>query len=155
MPRGGYQKPSNPAPVSGPGALSQRTDGGPGQPIRELPNADYGEAKTFREAQQNAPLASSGAPSPSGAAPGGQGGPQAIGFDADTMNPGEPVTAGADAGEGPGMEALGLTPERSADMEKLRAALPFLEWKANQPGSSWAARNLVRKIKASGGEGSG
>jgi len=28
MPRGGYRQPNNPAPVSGPGALSQRTDGG-------------------------------------------------------------------------------------------------------------------------------
>ena len=147
MPRGGYQRPSNPAPVSGPGSLSQRTDGA--QPIRELPNADYGEGKTFREAQQNAPLAESSALSPSGAVSGGQGGPQAVGFDAETMNPGEPVTAGANAGEGPGEEALGLTPERQADMEKLREALPFLEWKANQPGSSWVARNLVRKIKAS------
>jgi hypothetical protein len=26
--RGGYRQPNNPAPVSGPGALSQRTDGG-------------------------------------------------------------------------------------------------------------------------------
>ena len=26
--RGGYRQPSNPAPVSGPGALSKRTDGG-------------------------------------------------------------------------------------------------------------------------------
>ena len=25
--RGGYQQPTNPAPVSGPGSLSQRTDG--------------------------------------------------------------------------------------------------------------------------------
>ncbi len=35
--QGGYRKPNNPAPVSGPGSLSQRTDGGPTQPaVREV-----------------------------------------------------------------------------------------------------------------------
>lgn len=52
MPRGGYQRPSNPAPVSGPGAMSKRTDGGPVQKLRDLPDAQYGEAATFRDLQQ-------------------------------------------------------------------------------------------------------
>jgi hypothetical protein len=53
--RGGYRQPSNPAAASGPGALSQRTDGGPGstkQPIRRLPDAKSGENKAFVEGQQ-------------------------------------------------------------------------------------------------------
>ena len=34
--RGGYQAPTNPAAISGPGALSQRTDGGPTQPAQYM-----------------------------------------------------------------------------------------------------------------------
>ena len=44
MPRhGGYRTPSNPAPVSGPGSLSQRTDGGPRQVQAEMSGMPYGE----------------------------------------------------------------------------------------------------------------
>ena len=136
--RGGYQKPSNPAPVSGPGALSKRTDGA--QPIRDLPDADYGENRDYVEAQQGAPLAESAALSPSGAAPGG-GGASLVGFGEDSMQPGTPVTAGAGAGAGPGMEALGLASERDDDMRIAESYLPVLEFMANQPGSSDAARN--------------
>lgn len=57
--RGGYRQPSKPAATSGPGALSQRTDGGPGsakiplkQPIRRLPDADYGANKKFVGGQE-------------------------------------------------------------------------------------------------------
>jgi hypothetical protein len=56
---------TSPARVSGPGALSQRTDAG-GQPIRSLPDPKYGEAQQFEQAQKAAPLA---------AAPGGPTGP--------------------------------------------------------------------------------
>jgi hypothetical protein len=55
--RGGYQRPSNPAPVSGPGALSQRTDGGPSQPIREIPAEQYGDRKANADLQAAAPMA--------------------------------------------------------------------------------------------------
>ena len=40
--RGGYRAPSNPAPVSGPGALSQRTDGGATQPATYISGLPYG-----------------------------------------------------------------------------------------------------------------
>lgn len=70
--------PANPAPVSGPGALSQRTDGGPGsesQPIRVASGQPYGQRQALEGAQQAAPLPvaqTGGAPSPgSGAAPPG------------------------------------------------------------------------------------
>ena len=39
--RGGYRKPQNPAAVSGPGALSKRTDGK--QPVVRVPDVPYGE----------------------------------------------------------------------------------------------------------------
>jgi len=52
--RGGYRQPNNPAPVATPNR--NRTDGGPGnkkQPLRRLPDADYGANKEF-VAQQRA-----------------------------------------------------------------------------------------------------
>lgn len=49
MTSGGPRRPTNPAPVSGPGAMSKRTDGGPAQKLRDLPDAQYGEAATYRD----------------------------------------------------------------------------------------------------------
>ena len=51
--------PANPAAVSGPGALSQRTDGGPGsdtQPIRVAAGGPFGSRQELEEAQRAAPL---------------------------------------------------------------------------------------------------
>lgn len=63
MARGGKRTPNNPAPVSGPGAASRRTDGGAGsqsQPIRVPTGQDYGEAGELEAQQRAAPLASTG-----------------------------------------------------------------------------------------------
>lgn len=108
---GGYRAPANPAPVSGPGALSKRTDGGPGarQAASKLPNAKYGEQKDFQEIQSGAPMEKGGAPvgtlgepaTPTPSAP-----PPPL--DAPSQRPGEVVTSGADAGAGLGSDALGL-----------------------------------------------
>jgi hypothetical protein len=99
-----------PARVSGPGALSQRTDGG--QPLRHITDARYGEDKANIAQQKMAPLANSaeegaagpslgsmtsGAqpPPPAGAMPGPAAPPQAITpFDAPTTMPDQPVTQG-------------------------------------------------------------
>ena len=56
--KGGYQAPTNPAPVSGPGALSQRTDGGPAdsQAAQYVSGLPYGEGQAFMAQQQAAPL---------------------------------------------------------------------------------------------------
>lgn len=51
--------PANPAAVSGPGALSQRTDGGPGsktQPIRVAAGGPFGSRQELEDAQRAAPL---------------------------------------------------------------------------------------------------
>lgn len=109
MAAGGYQKPGAPAPVSGPGALSRRTDGGPAgkQPVRELPDAQYGEALEYRTLQQQAPLAKAGPTVPGGTAPSvGPALPAAL--NAPTGLPDQPVTHGADAGLGPGLDSLAL-----------------------------------------------
>jgi hypothetical protein len=93
--------------VSGPGALSQRTDGG--QPIRHIADAKYGEDKAFVEQQKMAPLAEATGPRPNAVAPPAEtGGPVAptgqpggpppqpiTPFGAPTANPDQPVTAGA------------------------------------------------------------
>lgn len=149
MPSGGYRQPANPAPVSGPGALSRRTDGpqgGGGQPVRAPSGGKYGERQALEQMQQAAPLSAS---------PGGDAGapPTAdlteglVGLDAPTQQPDTPVTAGADRGAGPGLEALGLPNAPDQDLRRLVAYLPVFEHMANQPGSSKGARNLVRMLK--------
>ena len=104
MASGGLHQPTNPAAVSGPGALSQRTDGAP-QPNMQLPNAKYGEQKDFQSIQGGAPMGS-----PAGATPPAGGAPVQMPteFGAPTQNPNEPVTAGAAAGLGAGPDALNL-----------------------------------------------
>lgn len=145
--RGGYRKPGNPAPVSGPGSLARRTDGGPGgQPVRLPSGGQYGDRQQLQQLQQSAPLADS--PGGDAVAPQGAGMPDLPGFGEASAQPDVPVTAGADMGAGPGMDALQLTPQRDTDMERLIAWLPALERMANVPGASASARNLVRYIKS-------
>lgn len=55
MARGGYRKPANPAPVSGPGAMSRRTDGK--QPVMNIGGGAYGESQNLRQIQGGAPMA--------------------------------------------------------------------------------------------------
>lgn len=100
MARGGRRTPENPAPVSGPGALSQRTDGGPTQPVRSFPAQFHGQRQQLAELQGAAPMASGqgggvasssspateALPLPPGVSPNGILGP--------TMLPDEPVDAG-------------------------------------------------------------
>lgn len=149
MAQGGARQPSNPAPVSGPGALSRRTDGGPGdqkQPIRVPTGGNYGDATQMLKLQQAAPLAAS---------PGGEAAtpvaglqlPELTALNAPTEQPDVPVTNGAALGAGAGPEALGLTPQSDEDMQRLLQYLPVFEHMAEQPGSSKAARNLVRELK--------
>lgn len=110
---GGYRKPSNPAPVSGPGKYSRRTDGGPAQSISAAPGQDYGDAKAQRDAQRVAPMAGK-EPMPEGAAPVMPefSGP---GLADPTQRPGEPITHGVDIGPGGGSDVLNLpTPPNPA-----------------------------------------
>lgn len=97
---------ANPDGVSGPGKLSRRTDQGPAQKIRNLPDAQYGEAATYKDLQQQAPLAQT--PSAQAAPARRGGGPPVTPMDAPSERPGEPVTAGADAGPGPDLSSLGV-----------------------------------------------
>ena len=112
---GGLQRPTNPAPVSGPGALSQRTDGGPAQAMRDLPDAKYGENTAFRGIESGAPMAAAPSPSSGGAGLGPSGpasAPPALTppppLTDGTTRPDEPVTHGADAGPGAGSAVMAL-----------------------------------------------
>lgn len=147
---GGYRRPSNPAPVSNPGAGSRRTDG---QPIRDLPNPDYGEGKEFRDLQRAAPLANAAKSAPrvnqvnldelfsqAGVMP----------FDAPSVDPTRPVTDGAAQGPGAGMEALGLPADpkelHRADAKQLRRYLPAFINAASSDHSTPAFRAWVRQL---------
>lgn len=113
MARGGYQKPSNPAPVSGPGALSRRTDGGPTQGAKYIAGGRYGEGQALQEMQRSAPMAA--APKMNVPAPKMQAAMTPVtSIFAPTERPDEPFTAGMPFGEGPGPEVLGLN--RTTDL---------------------------------------
>ena len=100
--RGGYKKPNNPAPVSGPGALSQRTDGGPTQPATYIPGLPYGQGQETYNNQVAAPMAGDPIPQSS------------LGditpLFAPSSRKNEVITSGVDIGDGPGSMALGKLP---------------------------------------------
>lgn len=68
MPRGGYRQPNNPAPVSGPGMLSKRTDGGAidgmTQPQQQYTGFGYGENGNINRTQSEAAMAGNPFPMP-------------------------------------------------------------------------------------------
>jgi hypothetical protein len=108
---GGYRKPANPAPVSGPGAHSQRTDGGPAQSISAVPDQGYGDMTQQMNDQRTAPMGGKPSlpnvpatppPPPGHQMPAYSGGD----FGAPTSRPNEPVTAGVPIGPGPGPSAM-------------------------------------------------
>jgi len=138
------------APVSGPGALSRRTDRGPSQKIRELPDAAYGEAKEFNDLQKQAPLEN--VPQTSMTP---QGGPSGAGpamplssvvpLSAPTQRPDEPVTAGAALGAGPGPEALGPAQTmRTAQYQSASDLLSQLAAGSDSPDLRALAANIKR-----------
>jgi hypothetical protein len=132
--------------------MSKRTDGGPAQKLRNLPNAGYGDNAEYENLQQSAPLAQT--PSSSAGMSLGGGGAAStppIGFDAPSQYPDQPVTAGADSGAGPGSEALGLpgTPQMDPqDQERLRSYLPAMIAQAARPEATQSFRNYVRALRS-------
>lgn len=134
--------PNNPAPVSGPGALSQRTDGGPAdsQPIRALPNAAYGEGKEFRELQQGAPLYEQAPPSPP------------TGLFEPTQRPDEPVTSGIASGPGAGpTQYPSFLDQQNGDMQKIVPYLPSLRRAASQQNAPDTFKSFVTYLETYSG----
>ena len=108
--KGGYRQPMNPAPVSGPGALSQRTDGGAvegmTQPAQSYTGGSYGNNKEMSDQQNAAPLA---------------GNPiQTIGLNVPTQFPDEPLSAGANYGDGPSLDTSRI---QTSNESNIRAAV--------------------------------
>lgn len=148
MPKGGYRKPGNPAPVSGPGALSRRTDGGPVQGAMEIPaNGKYGERKALQEMQTAAPMQGNpipNVPKPTVQAPKAQ----VTNLFAPTQRPDEPVTAGSTVG--PGFTPQQQLPERFAMLNKYMPALQQLEDAKDTPETFKLFMNTVRNLASEG-----
>lgn len=116
--------------------------------MMDLPDAEYGAGKAFREIQSGAPMGagmaksqpSMGAPDMSGVVPLG----------AETAQPDVPVTDGAAMGPGADMGALGL-PENldKVDAEDLRQYLPVLIDIANRDSTPRGTKMFVRRLIAS------
>ncbi len=152
--QGGYRRPSNPAPVSGPGALSQRTDG---QGARYMAGGQYGEGQEMMDLQTSAPMSRETAqpqgPRPRRGAttvPPGMGqGPGVTPLFAPSERPDEPITAGAPFGEGPG-PAESLQMERPVNnLEVVTKYLPVLRQVATFDGAPDRFRALVRYLQGS------
>jgi hypothetical protein len=149
-PRGGYRRPANPAPVSGPGQLSRRTDGGPQQTTQPMTGMGYGENQEFNALQGAAPLAATPPVSNTRArrtSPTEQGVAASPLF-APTGFPEEPITAGADFG--PGDPASGETMFQESlrqDFEMLRKYLPDLEAASGFSNAPSSFRYLVSYLR--------
>lgn len=132
-------------PVSGPGKFSERTDKAVSEANRNLPDAGYGEQAAYQQQQAGAPMAQSNVDF---ASLFGDPASRVVPLSEPSAQPDVPVTDGAAMGAGAGMEALGLTDQKAADLQSIAPYLPVYEFMANQPGASWAMRNIVRKAKA-------
>ena len=148
---GGKRTPRNPAPVSGPGKLSRRTDGGPQQVNADMTGMDYGDNQDFNDMQASAPMAASpqgrvarpSAGSPSGMPTGGNP------LFSKTQRPNEPVTAGANFG--PGAGAAAAPPSYSAraaeDLDNLKRYLPDLMQAATFTDAPESFKSLVNYLR--------
>lgn len=140
---GGERTPAKPAAVSGPGALSQRTDGGPtSQPPMVASGGEYGSRKEMESIQGGAPMQGGG----------GNPAPAPIPLGAPTTRPEEPVTAGAELGAGIGPLAAGIKDDEQGTIEQLRPLLRSMETIANLPTSNPQFRSFVRKLRARASE---
>lgn len=125
--KGGYMPPARPAAVSGPGALSARTDGA--VPTTLPTGGDYGDRKALAEQQSAATMTPQGATGGGAQAagrpvPGSQFGGSAF---AATQRPGEPMTAGLDWGDGPGAPPSDIPDEPYLVAKALYAISPTPE----------------------------
>lgn len=110
----GFNVPSNPAPVSGPGALSKRTDGGPTQAATYIPGLPYGQGQETYSNQVAQPLA-------------GNSYAQEMPTEllAKTTRPNEAVTSGIDLGPGVGSNAISLPNQHKSFTQVLEELIPY------------------------------
>jgi hypothetical protein len=144
---------NNPMNVNGRGGNGQSGT----QAAKYVSGLPYGEGQALMATQEAAPLAA--APSieqssmPSGLASAAASQP-VVGLNEPSARPNEPVTAGAGMGAGPGMDALGPSPDQTfnkqlqADNQRLVQYLPSLEQMANDPSASNTFRNFIQYLKS-------
>jgi hypothetical protein len=133
----------NPAAVPMPGPMSQRSDLPPSQGAKRLPDAAYGEQKQFQMEQAGAAMAGSA-----------KQGPEVIPLGAPSRRPDEPVTAGVDAGAGPGIEVLGLKAPVDVQVEDLTALakyMPLMAQFADSPNSTGTMKAFVKYLRSQTG----
>ena len=127
---GGPRTPRNPAPVSGPGALSQRTDGV--QSPSYIAGGDYGDGGLMEE-QGGAAMVAAPAVQP-------------VPLSAETQAPARPITDGVPVG--PGLNELPTPDDPDGEwVDNMAQYLPSLIAVANGPTSSAEFRTFVRDIK--------
>jgi hypothetical protein len=105
-----------------------------------MPNAAYGEQKQFQADQAGAPMAQASNPMAN-----------VVPLTAPTNRPSEPVTAGIDAGPGPGSEMLGLkTPvdTQLQDLSVLAKYMPMFETFADSPESSGTTKAFIKYLRS-------
>ena len=145
MARGGMRTPNNPAPVSGPGRLSRRTDGGPQQTAAAMTGMAYGENQEFEAIQGAAPMAAT--PPLGGGRPGAPSGGGMAGLTAEplfspTGFPDEPITAGADFGPGVGPDPMASVARQQQPLSYL-----FSRMASNDPtGDSMAMMSIFQRL---------
>lgn len=142
--QGGYRLPSEPATQSGPGALSQRTDGGPAskQAARYIAGGNYGEGQEMMDIQTSAPMAATPETAkPTSASQIQEAVPQTvIPFNAPTQYPNEPG------------ETTAVVPQNTPDAdENFRASIamymPALAFISDLPTTSQETRDIIRQLR--------
>lgn len=141
---GGARTPRNPAPVSGPGRLSKRTDG---QTTVPMTGMGYGENADFNDIQSSAPLSAS--PSlRAGAVEAAAPRTEVTPLFAPTARPDEPITAGAPFGPGAGPSVdPSQTDVQRADAAALATYLPGLMRSADRIDAPEGFKRFVRYLR--------
>jgi hypothetical protein len=147
---GGYRRPEHPAPVSGPGKLSRRTDGR--QPQMIASGGDYGDRQEMQQIQSGAPMngdLGSGGMGAAAAAPAGPDLSQLVPLGADSQRPMEDITAGMTGGMGAGPSVANMPSPMTDDQRaRMRSFLPVLVVLASRDDADQNTRRLVRQLRA-------
>lgn len=129
---GGSRQPAKPAPVSGPGKYSKRTDGGPAQVLSAPSNLAYGEKQALLNQQRVQPMAGT-TPTPNAPVQAQQSVPPGtsaqlpqfagVGLDSPSQRPNEPITSGVNIGPGANSVNLPTAPNPAQGTGSMTALL--------------------------------
>ena len=140
--KGGYQKPNNPAVQSGPGSMSQRTDGGPAskQAAKYIAGGDYGDGGLM-DIQGGAAMAATPDVSPMSTSQVEQAVENtAIPFNAPTQYPDEPGDAVITPTQNP-------TDADENFRSSIAMYMPALAFIADRPETSQETRDIIRQLR--------